>query len=178
MANPQPQTTGLRDLNELKFRLSSINFYNGNPEGLDSYIFSCCQETDYYNGPTITLQDKALIIAHLKSKLQDTVNLQLGTRNYNSCDNFYDDLRQSFSLGKDLNSYLSDILNAHRKPFQAILEFAYDIRRLHDLAYVYVQSTGYPPAEMETIKRELECFAIEKIIGSCHYGLQRHFFSS
>lgn len=172
-----PEQTGLRDLNELKFRLSAINHYDGNPEGLNNYIFSCRQVTNNYNEQNISGNDRALIIAQLKSKLQDRASLQLGTRNYNSYENYYEDSRQSFSLGKDLNSYRSDILNAHKRSNQPILEFAYDIRRLLDLSYDFVQSTTYPLAEMATIKRELDCIAIEKIIGACHHDLQRHFFS-
>lgn len=170
-------TSGIRDLNELKFRLSSINSYNGNPEGLNNYIFSCRQVTQNYLSQNITANDRALIIAHLKSKLQDRASLQLGTRNYDSFDAYYHDLRQSFSLGKDLNSYRSDILNAHKKPGQQTLDFAYDIRRLLDLAYDFVQSTTYPNAEKDTIKKELDCIAIEKIINSCHHDLNRHFFA-
>lgn len=172
--NPQ-QIPAVRDFNELRFRLSAINNYNGSPDSLNNYIFSCRQVTDNYDNSSP--QDKALIICHLKAKLTDRASLQLGTRNYNSFELYYEDLRQSFSLGKDLNSYRSDILNACKKSTQPLIEFAYDIRKLLDLAYDFVQSSNYPQAEVVTIKRELDCIAIEKIIASCHHDLQRHFFS-
>lgn len=170
-----PSNPAIRDYSELRFRLSAINNYDGSPESLNNYIFSCRQVTDCY--ANVDNSSKALIINHLKAKLTDRASLQLGTRNYLSFELFYEDLRSSFSLGKDLNSYRSDILNAHKKSNQPLLEFSYYIRKLLDLAYDYVQSSNYPPPEMITIKRELDCIAIEKIIASSHHDLQRHFFS-
>lgn len=160
------------DLGLLRFRLASINTYNGNPEGLNNFIFSCQQVTDHY----VNLSEKTTIIMHLKAKLLERASLQLGTRNYVTYDDFYADLRQSFSLGKDLNSYRSDIIYASKKRDQTTLDFAYDVRKLLDLAYDFVQSSNYSLDEKSTICRELDYVAIERIIAACHHDLQRHFF--
>lgn len=169
--NNQPITMAL-DLNLLRFRLAAINTYNGNPEGLNNFIFSCQQVTNHY----LNLDEKSTIIMHLKSKLLERASLQLGTRNYVTYDDFYVDLRQSFSLGKDLNSYRSDIIHAYKKREQTTLDFAYDVRKLLDLAYDFVQSSNYSPEEKITIRRELDHVAIERIITACHHDLQRYFF--
>lgn len=165
------------DLNLLKFRLSAIKPYDGSPEGLNNFIFCCRKVLQYYDVPTLIDPDREILILHLKAKLQDRACLQLGTRNYNTFNDFFEDLRQSFSLGKDLNSYRGDILNAHKKANQSLLDFAYEIRRLLDLGCDFVQSQNYPPDEARTILRELETIAIEKIINFSHHDLNRHFFS-
>lgn len=166
------------DLDLLKFRLSAIKPYDGNPEGLNNFIFSCRKVLQYYDVPTLIDPDREILILQLKSKLQDRACLQLGTRNYNTFNDFFEDLRQSFSFGKDLNSYRSDILNAHKKPNQTLLDFAYEIRRLLDLGCDFVQSQNYTPDETRTILRELETIAIEKIINFSHHDLNRHFFAT
>lgn len=165
--------TMAQDLNLLKFRLSSLTNYDGSPEGLNNFIFSCQQVTQHYPNSA----DTSLIILHLKSKLISRAALQLGTRNYRTYDDFFNDLKQAFSLGKDLNSYRSDIVNAYKRNGQNALEFASEIRRLLDLAYDFVQASNYSPEEKVTICRELDHIAIERIIYACHHDLQRHFFT-
>lgn len=176
-----PTTTFVQlttDINLLKFRLSAIKPYDGNPEGLNNFIFCCKKILQYYDTNTMSVPDKEILILHLKAKLLDRATLQLGTRNYDSFDDFFTDLRQSFSLGKNLNSYRSDIMNAYKKPTQTPLEFSYEVRKLLDLACDFAQSQNYQADELKTILRELEVISVEKVISYCPHDLTNYFFAS
>lgn len=168
----------IADLSLLKFRLNGIKPFDGNPEGLNAFIFSCKKVVSFYNVPGLSAPDFDIIILHLKTKLQDRATLQLSTRNYTTFQEFFDDLQQTFSLGKNLNSYRSDIMNSYKRSQQTLLEFAYEIRRLQDQACDFIQAQNYSAEETRTILKEIENISVEKVVSSCHHDLNRYFFGS
>lgn len=126
----------------------------------------------------MSIPEREILILHLKSKLLYRATLQLGTRNYESFENFFSDLRQSFALGKDLNPHRCDIMNVQKTPTQTTLEFSYKVRKSLDFSCDYAQSQNYQTDELKTILRELEFISVEKVISFCSHDHANYFFTT
>lgn len=170
------QSTQVLDIGVFKLRLQAVPRYDGNPETLNNFIYSCTRLMKGYTN--ITQETHDIVLEQIQAKLIDRAALQLGAKTFNTWEAFKAELLSSFSLGKDLNNYRDDIINARKHQQESILDFAYRVRNLFDLLTDYLHSQNLSAQEKTTISKECENLVINNIIHHCPYDLQRHFFTS
>lgn len=173
---PIVNVTQTLDVNLLKFRLSAVPQYDGNPETLNNFVHSCTRIISAY--PGLSPDATELILHQFQAKLSGRASLQLGSRNFTTWNDFRNELNSTFSLGKDLNNFRDDIVNARKNHNESTLDFAHRVRNLFDLLIDYLHSQNLSIQEKGTISKQCETLVINNIVHHCPHDLQRHFFTT